>query len=154
VASSSFYDHITRHIISFREISINWYKVQQSGTECRMVIPEKDQEHIAPISLSYIVTTETFLTSPLKLTIKHWKSVQFDSVFCSSSKSNPCLLTLIHMLEHLYNRKSCQRNFDSTIKQVYNQQTARIKNRKHSNMFQLLSLAIFRQYQYQKIYTA
>ena len=122
--------------------------------ECRTVIPEKDQEHVAPISLSYNVTTETFLTPPLKLTTKHWKSVQFDGIFCSSSKPHPCPLTLIHMLEHLYNRKSCQYYPDSIIKQVYNQQITHIKNRKHSDMFQLLSLAIFRQYQYQTIYTA
>jgi hypothetical protein len=34
------------------------------------------------------------------------------------------------------------------IKQFYNQQIAYIKNRKYSYIFQLLSLAIFRKYQY------
>jgi hypothetical protein len=33
------------------------------------------------------------------------------------------------------------------VKEVYNQQNAHIKNRKHSYMFQLLYLAIFRKYQ-------
>jgi hypothetical protein len=68
--------------------------------------PEKDQEHIAPSSLSYTVTTKTSLTPPLKLTIKHWKNVQFDGIFCSSSKPPPLPLSLIHMLEYLYNKKS------------------------------------------------
>jgi hypothetical protein len=38
------------------------------------------------------------------------------------------------------------------IKQVYSQQTPHIKNIKHSYVFRLLPVAIFREYQYFKMY--
>jgi len=40
------------------------------------------------------------------------------------------------------------------LKQVYNQQIAHLKDRKHSCMFWLSSVAIFREYQYLKMYIA
>jgi len=40
------------------------------------------------------------------------------------------------------------------LKQVCNQQIAHLKERKHSCMFRLLSVAIFRECQYLKIYIA
>lgn len=40
------------------------------------------------------------------------------------------------------------------LKQVYNQQIAHLKDRKHSCMFQLLSVAVFREYQFLEMYIA
>jgi len=42
----------------------------------------------------------------------------------------------------------------TVIRQVYNQKIAYIKNRKHSCIFCLLSLTIFREYRYLKMSTA